>query len=182
MRRLTGHVNSCQGSDDPTQDDKGRPLEIVSPDGARLHFERKNGMLQKILAPDGTAFEALRDGSGKIRQINGKGVWASYVYGQDGRLKEFRGSDGWFVQYETDNRGRVVKRVDGNNATTHVSYDASGKVEALGAPKMLTPRLTFTYGPASFSADEYEFRALSSPCHTDERQGAQTTAYGTTGA
>ena len=94
-----------------TYDDKGRPLEIVSPDGARLHFERKNGMLQKILAPDGTAFEALRDGSGKIRQINGKGVWASYVYGQDGRLKEFRGSDGWFVQYETDNRGRVVGSV-----------------------------------------------------------------------
>ena len=35
--------------------------------------------------------------------------------------------------------------------------------------------------PSSFSADEYEFWALPSPCDTDERQGAQTTAHGTTG-
>ena len=30
----------------------------------------------------------------------------------------------------------------------------------------------YDHGPASLSTDEYEFRALSSTCHTDERQGA----------
>jgi len=46
----------------------------------------------------------------------------------------------------------------------------------------LSTGLHHDHGPSSFSADEYEFRALSSPCHTDERQGTQTTAHGTTGA
>jgi len=146
-------------------DDKGRPVEILSPDGAKLRYEREGGLLARIVRPDGTAFKAVRDGSGKIRQINGKEAWASYAYDQNGRLKEFRSSDGWFVQYETDNRGRLIKRVDANGATTHVAYSASDKVEALGAPALgSAARLTFNYGPSSFSVkdDSGQTKSLSS--------------------
>jgi len=59
-----------------------------------------------------------------------------------------------------------------------------------GLPLVTPPRTTahgclvvvhYDHGPASFSADEYEFRALSSPCHTDERQRSRKRLLRTNG-
>ena len=113
-------VDSVDGTTTVSTTPKGRPAQIVYPDGRALGF--------------------LYDGFGRrIQRTNSDGSVLNYLYDGSGRFASLAdGAGHTLVQYAYDAAGRLLTETKGNGLET--VYDAAGRIASSPINWQMHPR------------------------------------------
>jgi len=122
------------------------PSVIVDPVGGRTELTWADGLLQRVVDPEGVPLTFSYDEFGDLIGVtNALGDTARMVRDHAGRVIEAISPGGASTTYRYDECGRMVARQDPDGAIWRYEYGAADKVTAVIDP--LGARTAFEYGP-----------------------------------
>ena len=133
-------------------DDAGNMISATDENGKiEMEYNALN-QLTKITYPSGHFFEYSYDAGGRlIKRVDQDGYVLNYQYDDTGRLVRLSDkNDTDIVRYEYDKVGRVSKKILGNGDYTTYEYDAAGRILHLvnyNASGKVISRFDYTYDP-----------------------------------
>ena len=138
----SGGIVEYQYADDTDRN----PSVLIDPEGGRTELTWANGLLQRVVDPEGVPLTFTYDANGDLIGVtNAAGDTARMVLDHAGRVTEAITPLGASTKYLYDDAGLLVAREDPDGGTWRFEHGPGGKVSAVIDPAKA--RTELEYGP-----------------------------------